>query len=296
MKLFTKLLLVGVAALLLVWLRTAVFVVEPTNTAIVTRFSRPLDKVLQPGPHLKLPWPIDSVITIDKRLLVFRYLEPTEFLTQDRKNILVDSYGLWRVGDEHRFLKTVRNREGAEARMLDMITATLGEVVGGYPLSSFINVEAEKVQLNEINRRIVDLCKTRASENYGIEIVDIRIKSFNFPPQNRASVIRRMQAERARIATKYRSQGAEEALKIEAETEMERRRLLAKARREAKVTLGKGEAKAIRIYGEAYKADPEFYRFLRTLEAYEKLIDEDTTIILRSDSEPWRLLNEGADR
>ena len=121
----------------------------------------------------------------------------------------------------------------------------------------------------------------------------MRINGLNFPPENRSSVIRRMQAERNRIATQYRAEGEEAAMKIEATTELETRKLLAEAARQAEVARGRGEAEALRIYGEAYAEDPELFTFLRTLEAYEKLVDEDTTLVLRSDSELWRLLEKG---
>ena len=122
----------------------------------------------------------------------------------------------------------------------------------------------------------------------------MRINGLNFPAENRASVIRRMQAERDRIATQYRAEGEEAAMKIEATTELETRKILAEAARQAEVVRGRGEAEAIRLYGAAYAEDEQFYTFLRTLEAYEKLIDEDTTLVLRSDSELWRLLEKGA--
>ncbi len=290
----TPTLLLLLLAVVLAWLSTSVFTVDATETAIATRFSRPLPEVHGPGPHLKLPWPIDGVLRFDKRLLVFRYRAPTEFLTNDKKNILVDSYAVWRIADEHRFLATVRNRDGAEARILDMLTAAMGEVIGVYPLASFINTDEEQVELAEINRRLKEGCAEEARDHYGVNIVDVRINGFSFPPENRASVIRRMQAERDRIATQYRAEGEEAAMKIEASTELEARTILAEAKRQAEVVRGRGEAEAIKVYGAAYAADPEFYTFLRTLEAYEKLIDKDTTLVLRSDSELWRMLEKGA--
>lgn len=293
MKRWKRFSLLVLAIVLVLWLTSAVFLVQETQTAIVTRFSKPLTTAYQPGPHLKLLWPIDKVIRFERRLLIFNH-EPTEFLTQDKKNILVDSFAVWRIANEHNFLSTVRNQNGAEARLLDMITAALGEIVGKYPLASFINTTEGAVKFSEINREIHKACAQTAQDNYGVEIVDVRINSFNFPQQNRLSVIKRMQAERDRIATQYRSEGDEEALKIEATTDMEVRRILAEANREAKTTRGKAEAEAIKIYGRAYGADPDFYRFLRTLEAYNTIIDKNTTIILRSDSELWRMIGRGA--
>ncbi|HPQ70403.1 MAG TPA: protease modulator HflC [bacterium] len=294
MKRWQKLTFLLLLLIALVWLSTAIFIVQATETAILTRFSRPLPTVFQPGPHFKLPWPVDSVIRFDQRLLVFNFNSATEFLTQDKKNILINSFAVWKIDDQHKFLATVRNRQGAEARLLDIITAAVGEVVGKYALTAFINPAGEQVRLAEINQQITDACTGVARENYGLNIIDVRINSFNFPPQNRASVIKRMQAERDRIATQYRAEGDEEALKIQASTELETRKILAEANREAEIIRGRGEAEAIKIYGAAYRADPEFYRFLRTLEAYNKIIDPNTTIILRSDSELWKMIDRGA--
>ncbi|MDP8225233.1 MAG: protease modulator HflC [Candidatus Lernaella stagnicola] len=293
MKRWKKGLLLVLVLLAAWWLRTIFFVVNATETAIIARFMGPLDAVYEPGLHLKAPWPIDTVYRFDSRLLVFDHV-PTEFLTKDKKNILIDSFAVWRVADEHTFLAKVRSRMNAEILLLEIMTAAINEVVGNYALGSFINVDPEKVQLKEINGAIADICRGPTENAYGISVEDVRINSFNFPVQNRASVIKRMRAERDRIATKYRSEGEEAALKIEAETNLESRKILAEAARDAQRIRGKGEAEAIRIYGEAYTKDPEFYRFLRTLEAYDKMIDKDTTIILRSDSELWKMIDKGA--
>lgn len=292
MKTGTKWLLSILLLGLMLWLSSAFYTVQAHQVGIVTRFSRPLPGTNAPGLHLKAPWPIDAVIPVDQRLLILKYQALTEFLTQDKKNILVDSYALWKVSDAHRYLATLRLRSNAEARLLDMITAALGEVVGSYPLSSFINLEKDAVKIDEINNKIMRICQADAMQNYGIEIVDMRINGFNFPEQNRASLIKRMEAERSRIATRYRAEGEEKAQKIRADTELETRSLLAEAKRKAEVTKGEAEAEAMRVYAEAYGADPAFYRFMRNLEALDKVVDKDTTILLPAEAEPWRLLNQ----
>jgi len=274
------------------WGRTAFFIVQETESAIRARFNRPLADVYRPGLHLKAPWPIDKVFRFDKRLLVFKHT-PTEFLTADKKNVLVDCFAVWRIADEQLFLSVVRNREKAEFQLLTMITSAMGEVVGKYELSSFINTDTSKVLLNEIDTQVLRIFQDTARRDYGLDVVDVRINALNFPVQNRAAVIKRMRAEREKIATKYRSEGEEEAMLIEADTEEQTRKLLADARSEAEKIRGEGEAAAIRIYGQAQAQDPEFYRFLRTLEAYDRIVDKDTTIVLRSDSPLWRMLEEG---
>ena len=278
---------------LLAWGGTAFFIVETSQSAILARFNRPLEHVYQPGLHFKAPWPIDSVYRFDKRILVFSH-RATEFLTQDKKNILVDSFAVWKIDDEHKFLAKVRNRDVAEILLLEMITAAMGEVIGKFDLSNFISTEEDQVRIADINGAVVAACAQTAKRDYGLTIIDVRINRFNFPLQNRSAVIQRMQAERERIATRYRGEGEEEALKIEAATELETRKIIAEAKKEAEVIIGQGEATAIKIYGEAYAKDPEFYEFMRTLEAYDRIIDSDTTLVLPTDSPLWSLIEKGA--
>ena len=288
-RIFLKLLIITTAA---VWISSSLFTVNETETAIVTRFSKPKQQILSPGPHVKLPYPFDAVIRFDKRLTLFDH-EPTEFLTLDKKNILIDIYAVWKIEDEYKFLTTVRTFSNAEARMLDMITAITGEVVGSYPLKNFINTDTKEVKLSDIDNKILEPCRKVADDSFGIDIVDIRINSFNFPEQNRLSVTKRMKAERYRIATQYRSEGEEEALKLNAATDFEVRKILAEANKEADLIRGTAEAEQLRIYGETFTKDPEFFEFLRTLETYDSIADSNTTFIMKSDSRLWKLIESG---
>ncbi len=283
----------AVAGLGLAWLSTALFTVDQSEQAIVTRFGRPLDGVRGPGLHAKAPWPIDTVVRIDARLLVFDN-EPIEMLTADKKNILLDSFIAWRVADPLQFTQTVKTRLEAEARLLDIAAAEMGAAVGGEPMDAFISTAPGRVQLAEIAARVGAAVDAVARRSFGIAVVDLQINGVFLPAQNRASVIDRMRAERARIATKYRSEGEEEALKIKAATTVERDRILAEARAEAEGIRGAGEAQALRLFSEAYAEDPGFFRFLRQLQAYEKIIDQQTTIFLEANSPLLRAL-QGPD-
>lgn len=277
--------------LLLVGLvRTTLFTVDATERAVVTRFGRPLPELLEPGLHVKRPWPIDRVMRIDARLLVFDN-EPAEMLTQDKKNVLVDSFICWRVADPFRFLQTVATREQAEARLLDVSSSRLGAAVGQETMEDFLDPAGGEVRLRAVSEAVTAELDALARESFGIEIVDVQINGFNLPQQNRASVIARMRAERASIATQYRSEGEERALEIEAAAAAEREAILAQARSEAEALRGEAERDALALLGEAYARDPKFYRFLRTLESYETIIDDQTTIFLDSDSELMRVLS-----
>lgn len=259
------------------------FTVHETETGIVTRFGKPRGSLAGPGLHFKLPWPIERVLRLDRRLLVFDN-EPTEMLTRDKRNVLVDSFIVWRIEDPLRFAQTVRNRIEAEARLVDLVASSLGAAVGREPLEALINVDPAAVRLRQVAETTAQAVQATALPSFGIGVVDLRINGFNLPPQNRASVIERMRAERSRIATAYRSEGEEEALKIEAEAAKEEERLLAEAEAKAKAIRGAGEAEALALLAEAYAQDPAFYRFLRDLESYEKILDENTTIFLDSDA------------
>lgn len=263
---------------------SSLFTIHQTEVGLVTRFGKPVGSLAEPGLHVKLPWPIDRVLRLDRRLLVFDN-EPAEMLTLDKRNVLVDSFVLWRIEDPLRFAQTVRTRIEAEARLLDLVASALGAAVGQEPLERLINVDPSVLRLREVAERTAGAVREIALPSFGIAIVDLRLNGFNLPAQNRASVIDRMRAERSRIATAFRSEGEEEALKIEAEAAKEEARLLAEAEARAEEIRGAGEAAALQLLAEAYAEDPEFYRFLRDLESYEQILDANTTIFLESDSE-----------
>jgi membrane protease subunit HflC len=241
---------------------------------------------------LKAKWPWQSLLTFEKRLLVYNP-RPSEFLTKDKKNIVVDHYVCWRVADPNRFLQTTGDLTGAEMRLHDTVWAAAAAALGNTDLAALVSIRPEDVRVAEVMKQITDQCRPRALEQYGIEIVDVRMKRLNLPAQNRESVFARMRAERERIARQYRAEGEAEALKIRAEADREKSRILSEAYAEAERIRGDGDAQSTRIYAGAYSRDPKFYKLLRTLEAYKKVIDPNTTAILSSDSELLKLLTEG---
>jgi modulator of FtsH protease HflC len=282
-----------IAALALVALtllyRTA-FTIDETQFAIVTQFGKPVRAITTAG--LKLKWPWQSLLSFEKRLMVYNP-RPSEFLTRDKKNIVVDNYVAWRVADPNRFLQTVNDLTGAEMRLHDTVWAAAAAALGNTDLSALVSVRPEDVKVQDVMRQVTELSRARAMEQYGIEIVDVRMKRLNLPAQNRESVFARMRAERERIAKQYRAEGEAEALKIRAEADKEKARIISEAYREAEKIRGDGDAQSTRIYAEAYSRDPKFYKLVRTLEAYKKIIDPNTTAILSSDSELLKLLTQG---
>lgn len=275
-------------------LRTTAFVVDETKTAIVTQLGRPVRVVDEAGLNWKLPQPVQAVRLFDKRLLVYDP-KPTEFLTNDKKNVVVDAFVVWRIADPEAFLKTVTDREGAEVRMADIVASELGAALGRYPLHALISTNPETMKVDEIMQGVAENCRSTASSSFGIEVADVRMKRLAFPEQNKQSVFDRMRAERERTAKKYRSEGEEEAIKIRAEADKERQEILAEAYKEAEKIRGEGDAEAMRIYGTAYSKDPSFYEFTRTLESYRKFLDDKTTIVLSSDSDLLELFDKRGD-
>jgi membrane protease subunit HflC len=304
-----RLLLLTVIVVLVVgWACTCFFAVDQTEFAIVTRFGDPVRTCIEPGLGVKWPWPVDTVVRFDNRLMVLESPNPDEpakeYLTQDEqagigKNVMVTTYTCWRIkpdGDSVlTFLETMGNRESAEARLGDVVVDELGVALGKNDFSVLISTDASQRGWPEFMEAIRDRCRQRVENDYGIEIVDMRIQRLNFPEQNRRNVFDRMRAERETIAARYRSEGEEHATAIRAKANREKEEILAEANKQAEITRGRADAEAARIYAQAYSQDPEFYEFMRTLEAYEHTFDEKTVAILSADSEFLQLLNRAAD-
>ena len=277
-----------VGALLLIWL--SVFTEPETEFAIVTQFGRPVRTVTDPGLHAK--WPYQAVLRFDRRLRVYNP-RPSEFLTKDKKNLVIENYVCWRIKDPELFVKSVGDIIAAEMRLHDIVWSGLSAALGNYELESLVNSNPERVRGEELMQSLTRLTDRRALEQYGIEVVDVRIKRLNLPEQNKQSVFARMRAERERIARQYRAEGEEQALKIRADADRQKEEILSAAYRDAEKIKGDGDAQSTRIYGAAYSRDPQFYKLVRTLESYKKILDDKTTVVLSSDSELLRLLTKG---
>ncbi|MFQ6067182.1 MAG: protease modulator HflC [bacterium] len=270
------------------------YTVDETEYVVVTRFGNPVRANLRPGLKIKWPEPIENIYRYDNRLLTYPMGE-IEFLPRDKKNIMVDTYVVWRIVEPIQFLKTVKNKLGAEERLRDIVSSDLGIAIGRYDLASLIAVEKHRIKLGEMLKGITQATDSKVGD-YGMKVDDIRIKVLNFPLKNLPSVYRRMRAERERIARKYRSQGSGEAERIRAEADKEVEKIISEAYEAAQRIRGEGDAEAIRIYADAYKQDPRFYELIRTLEAYVKLIDKQTTVVLPADAELLKFLNSPGSR
>ncbi len=211
---------------------------------------------------------------------------PTEILTKDKKNLLIDNYAKWRVIDSLKLLQTVRDVNGAQSRSDDIIYSELRVELVRHDLSEIIALTR-----GEIMKLVTERSNEKAKD-YGISILDVRIKRADMPQEIANSIYNRMRTERERIAKEYRAHGKEEAQKIMAQTDKEKVVLLAQAYKKEQIIKGEGDAISIKIYAEALGKDPEFYSFIRSMEAYKNIFKEKSTIILPPDTEFFKFLKE----
>jgi membrane protease subunit HflC len=281
---------IGSAAVLLVVLWASFYTVSEADLVIVTLFGRPTRTVADAGLHVK--WPFESVLRFDRRLMVY---DPgsSEFLTKDKKNLVLGSAVCWRILDPARFLQTVGDSAGAESRLHDVVWSTLAAALGRVDLVDLLSVEPGHARIQGLADQVRTAASSETEQRFGIALIDVQLKRVNFPEQNKAAVFARMRAERERIAKEYRARGEESAIKLRAEADRQRDQLLAEAYRDAEKLKGEGDAAAARIYGEAYAKNPQFYKFTRTLESYKKILNDKTSIILSSDSDLLKLLTQG---
>jgi membrane protease subunit HflC len=265
-------------------------VVDVTEHAVVTRFGRVTRVIDEAGLHVTLPYPLEEVRRLDRRLLTFASTS-AEYLSEDKKNLVVHGLVTWRIAAPERFLAALGDRAAAEHRLNDLVLARLGAVVGSYPSTALVSVGTRRSEFDAVVRRVVAEARATAQSVYGVDLVDVWIRQIGLPEQNRVNVFARMQAERGKIATQYRSEGEREFKKVIAEADRERSRIMAEAYREAERTKAEGDAQAMRIYAESYGKNPQFYKFARTLLAYEKLLDANTTVFLPADAEIFQILH-----
>ena len=277
-------------ALLLLLLYLTLFSVRETEFVLITLFGRPVRTVAQAGLHVK--WPIQTALYFDRRLRIYNP-RPSEFLTRDKKNLLVESYVAWSIQDPTRYVETIGDSTAAEMRLHDIVWSGLSAAIGTHDLESIVTAEPGKSQATQMLDRLTEMTDRAALEQYGIRVVDVRIKRLNLPGQNKQSVFARMRAERERIARQYRAEGEEQALRIRAGADRQKEEILSAAYKQAEKIKGEGDAESTKVYGQAYSSNPRFYKLLRTLESYKKILDDKTTAILSADSELLKILTRG---
>lgn len=259
-----------VVALLLI--PATFFVVDETERAIVIQLGRPIGDVRGPGLHFKVPM-FQEAVVFENRLLTYDAAS-AEILTSDKKTLMVDNYAKWQIIDPLKFYKTVRNVPGALSRLDDIIYAELRVELGRHIMSDIITKERSRL-MEAVTKRSDEKAK-----DYGISVKDVRIKRADLPKENELAVFGRMRAERERQAKKYRSEGEEASIKLKAAADRQRTVILAEGSSKSQILKGEGDAVATRIYADAYNQDPEFYAFMRSLEAFRASLKSDTVLVL----------------
>ncbi len=261
----------GVIAIVII--SSSMFTVHMTQNAVVLELSKPKEIITEPGLYFKIPF-LQKVRYFSKQLLD-NDSNPTEVITKDKKNLLVDNFTMFRIVDPLKFL-----------RLDDIVYSELRVEIGTHDLHDVVTETR-----NAIMAKVTKESNIKAAE-YGIEVVEVRIKRADLPPEVANSIFNRMRTERERIAMEYRSEGKEEATKIRAETDKEKTILVAQAYKEEQIVRGEGDAQATKIYADAYSKDQKFYTFMRSMEAYKKSLKTDTTLLMSEDSDFLGFLNK----
>jgi membrane protease subunit HflC len=296
------------AALALIAVYNSFYIVEQTETALVTQFGNPVVVELKPGLKFKLPF-IQTVEYFDNRLLEYVMPDEIEINASDEKRIRLEAFLRWRIIDPLAFARATRtagiggNRISTMNMQLgNLLGSSLRQVIGSVPMNALLSPQRDAImrQIRELVAKqasssgepdAVDVdaksdTPAKSKSGFGIEIIDVRIVKADLPPENSAAIFRRMQTERDREAKSYRAQGEEEAQRIRAVADRDRTVLLAGAQKKSEILRGEGDAEAAKIFADAFGQDPEFFEFYRTMQAYIRTLNaKDTTVVLSPDSQ-----------
>jgi membrane protease subunit HflC len=299
----TAIIVIVVLILLAIFGPQTLYTVDETQLVVVTRFGDVRDVHTSPGLKVKVPF-IDSVNRFNRRLLRVD-VPPSTLPDREKEFLVIDAYARYRIIDVRKFFEKLETPERAEDRIGRIVISGLREEIGNRIKEEIIGATKEGPEGQEVvigtdtRQEILDLVRAasdravKSTENdFGVEVVDVRIKRADFPEAAQQNIFSRMRAERDRISREFRAEGQEERDRIEASANRERTIILADAQRQAQLTRGEGEAEAIRIFAEALEQDPEFYAFQRSLEAYKKFLASNTTVVLSSDAELFQFLDD----
>jgi membrane protease subunit HflC len=288
----------------------AFYVVNETQQVVLTQFGRPVgEPISTPGLKLKLPF-MQKANYFDKRFLEWDG-DPNQLPTKDKRFIHVDSYARWRITDPLLFFQRLRDERGAQSRLDDILDGETRNTIAKHELIEVVrstnreftaseeireeSVEQVKIHIKygrSVMEKEVLLAAQGRTSDLGIEILDFRLKRINYVEAVREEVYARMISERKRIAQRFRSEGAGEAARINGERERELKNITSVAYREAQEIKGRADAEAAEIYAAAYNRDPEFYRFTRTMEVFDSVLNKQTTLLLGTDGELLRYLEK----
>ena len=282
------------------------FQVAGNESAVLTRFGRPVRSLTEAGLYFKWPWPVDAVHRFDKRLAFFE-VRFSEALTQDKRNVILPVWLAWRVDDPLRFLESLGTPEAAPGKLDSIATSARNALLGRHDFQQLVATDPAKLRLEEFEQKLAEAIRPQAREAFGIAVEQVGIKRVALPEANTAFVFERMRAERGQYAARFRAEGRREAEELRgmdgltaieqlrARTDAERTKLIAQAQKYAEETRGMAEAEAARIYAEAHAKDPEFYRFTRELESLRRVTRANTTLVLDTAASPFSQLRPPAE-
>jgi membrane protease subunit HflC len=298
-----------VIVVILAFMSGVVFIVDETKQVVITQFGKPVGRpITVAGLHFKKPL-IQQANYFEKRILEWDG-DPNQIPTKDKKYIWVDTYARWRISDALEFMQSVGNEISAHARLDDIVNSATRDVITSHllveairdtnrileteELEEDVSLAEEALERIEVGRSTLEdliLAKARKlAPQYGIELIDARIKRVNYVTEVRTKVYDRMIAERKRAAERYRSEGQGKSAEIAGQLAKELKLITSEAYRQAQGIKGKADAEAINIYARSYSQDPEFYSFVKTMETYQSTIDEDSTLILTTDADYYKYL------
>ncbi|MDR3606256.1 MAG: protease modulator HflC [Oligoflexia bacterium] len=284
--------IVGALALIGIFFQATSVLVKEGSAVLITRFGRPIRTATEPGLHWKFPWPIDEASLIDMRRRVYE-TGLTEMLTRDKKNIIARTFVVWKVGNPVIFTQAIGAQNGvagAEAKLDGLLTNAAIGTLGAHDLSALVSTNPSDLQVDQIESELLDTTAPMALKNYGVTIEQIRLERLALPKENVVAVFEQMRAERRQFAAKYEAEGEEAASKIRSEAELEAAKIRAQGAEEVARIKGESAAHVAKVYADAHRTDPELYRFTRSLDSLSKLVTGRSTLILRTDSEPFSLL------
>lgn len=262
----------------------SMFVVHQVQQVLVLQFGDPKRVIKEPGLKFKLPL-IQNTVDYDKRILDYD-LPVEEIIASDQKRLVVDPFARYKILDPLKFYQTVRNENGIRNRLNSIIIAALRRVVGGVELSSLLTDKRQSI-MSDIRDEV-----NREAQRFGIEVIDVRIRRADLPEANSLAIYDRMKSEREKEAREYRAQGQEASKRIRSIADRDKTVILANASKKGQILKGEGDSQSIKIYANAFKKDPEFFMFYRSMQAYkESLSDESTTMVLSPNSDFFKYFN-----
>lgn len=267
------------------------FTVDENEKAVVTRFGNPVQTIEKAGLYIKRPGFLEKVNYFDKRTKIFE-TEPVQLLLKDKNPVITRVYIAWKIKDPLKYFETVGlSKKNSESKLGDIVNSQLGIVFGDYKIGNIINTQKDSVKLEEIEKKILKNSNEKAIKKYGVEIVQTGIQRVAYPSVVTNAVYERMKSERNKEAEKLKAEGKEAADIIRSAAKKEASEIVSVAEKEAMIIKGEGEKEAMSIYTQAFSKDTEFFDLLTSLEMYKKVMNENTTLILSTDSELFKYLD-----